>query len=111
MTKIRGVTGGGIDGNKVIMKPQPKVEPTPHAVSVGAVARLGQAQYPGAKTGPLYEGRGYAAKYNATTPSGPTSGLDCRPGGNGREILRAGTQSATPAAKPTIGPPGRSLFR
>ena len=38
-----------------------KVEPTPHAVSVGAVARIGQAQYPGAKTGPLYEGRGLKA--------------------------------------------------
>jgi hypothetical protein len=38
-----------------------KVEPTPHAVSVGAVARIGQTQYPGAKTGPLYEGRGLKA--------------------------------------------------
>jgi hypothetical protein len=38
-----------------------KVEPTPHAVSPGHVARMGQAQYPGAKTGPLYEGRGLKA--------------------------------------------------
>jgi hypothetical protein len=38
-----------------------KVEPKPHAVSEGAVARVGQAQYPGAKVGPLYEGRGLKA--------------------------------------------------
>jgi hypothetical protein len=103
MTKVRGVTGGGIDGNKVVVKPQPKVEPTPHAISVGAV------QYPGAKTGPLYEGRGYAAKYNATTPSGPTSGLDCRPGGNGREVSKSGSQSHHTGTTPMGS--GRSLFK
>jgi hypothetical protein len=109
MTKIRGVTGGGIDGNKVQHIPRPKVEPTPHAISVGAVARIGQAQYPGAQTGPLYEGRGYAAKYNATTPSGPTSGLDCRPGGNGRVISKSGSQAHHSGTTPMGG--GRSLFK
>jgi hypothetical protein len=104
------LSGGGITSNKLVNIPQPKREPTPHAIGVGAVARLGQAQYGPGLGRELYEGRGYAAKYNATTPRGPTSGLDCRPGGNGREILRGGSQAKTPTAPPTIGS-GRSLFK
>jgi hypothetical protein len=42
----------------------------------------------------LYSGAGYS------TPQGPTSGMDCRPGGNGRQVMRAGSQAATPAARP-----------
>jgi hypothetical protein len=113
MTKVRGVTGGGIDGNKVRHIPQPKSEPKPYSISVGATQRIGQAQYPGARTGPLvegpgfYQGRSYASSIAPGKMVGPTDGLDCRPGGNGREILRAGSQAKTPA--PTSMGTGRSF--
>ena len=92
MTKVRGVTGGGIDGSKVGHYNDPKVEPRPHPVSPGAVSRLGGMVGPGTPNKPLYYN-----KVTASTPAGPTSGMDCRPGGNGRQIMPSGSQAKTPA--------------
>jgi hypothetical protein len=104
MGKAHGISGGGIEGRQTAHYRDPKVEPKPHAVSVGAVSRLG---------GMVGEGTPHKAFYNAqgyTTPSGPTSNLDCRPGGNGRQILPSGSQSRTPSPTPMSGP-RRSLFK
>jgi hypothetical protein len=40
------------------------------------------------------------ADVSSLPPQGPTSGMDCRPGGNGREILKSGSQAKTPPARP-----------
>lgn len=100
MGKSGGISGGGIEGRKVVHGTSPKVEPKPHAVSPGHVSRIGHPTAPGAKVGPLYEGRGYS------TPVGPTSNMGVGPGAN-REIHRSGSQSKTPA--PTPMGPGRSF--
>jgi hypothetical protein len=100
MTKVRGVTGGGYDGNKVSHVNGPKVEPRPHPVDVGAVSRLGAMIGEGTPHKPLYYN-----KVSASTPVGPTDGMDCRPGGNGREVMKAGSQATTPRPTPrTHGP-------
>jgi hypothetical protein len=88
------ITGGGINSRVVSNVNAPKQEPRPHAVSVGAVSRMGGALGVGTTHKALYSGAGYS------TPRGPTDGMDARPGGNGRQILRAGSQAATPAARP-----------
>ena len=101
MTKVRGVTGGGIDGKNVAHTNAPKQEPKPHGVSVGAVSRLG---------GMLGEGTPLKNLYNPqafTTPIG-TKPAECKPGG-GRMIMPSGSQSKTPS--PTPMGKGRSLFR
>ena len=97
-------TGGGINSRVVSNVKAPKQEPRPHAVSVGAVSRQGAVVGEGTPHKSLYQGAGYS------TPQGPTSGMDCRPGGNGREVMRAGSQSATPSPTPMSGP-RRSLFK
>jgi hypothetical protein len=86
MTKSHGVSGGGIQGRQVSHVGAPKVEPRPHAVSPGAVSRQGAVVGEGTPHKSLYSGAGYS------TPQGPTSGLDCRPGGNGRQIMSSGSQ-------------------
>jgi hypothetical protein len=83
-------TGGGINSRVVSNVSAPKTEPKSHAVSVGATSRLGGMVGTGTPFKPLYSGAGYS------TPVGPTSGLDARPGGNGRQIMRAGSQSPSP---------------
>jgi hypothetical protein len=102
MTKVRGVTGGGIDGKNVAHTNAPKQEPKPHGVSVGAVSRLG---------GMLGEGADHKALYNKqayTTPLGTTPSV---PGpGGGRMIMPSGSQSKTPNPTPMSGP-RRSLFK
>jgi hypothetical protein len=105
MGKKNGLSGGGIEQKHTASYRDPKVEPRPHPVSVGAVSRLGGMVSPGTPLKTLYQ------NYNpqsASTPQGPTSGMDCRVGGNGRQILRAGSQSATPAPRPM--PKGRPSF-
>jgi hypothetical protein len=94
MGRAHGRSGGGIEGKNVAHTNAPKQEPRPHGVSVGAVSRLG---------GMVGEGTPYKALYNKvayTTPNGPTGGNDCRPGGNGRQIMRAGSQAPTPRPRP-----------
>lgn len=51
----------------VDVKSGTKVEPKPHAVGEGYVSRIGQAQYPGAKSSPMYEGRGLKAPMAGST--------------------------------------------
>jgi hypothetical protein len=87
-------TGGGINSRVVSNVNAPKREPYPHAVSVGAVSRQGAMVGEGTPFKPLYAGKGYS------TPVGPTDGMDARPGGNGRQVMRAGSQSPTPPARP-----------
>jgi hypothetical protein len=92
MGKSGSLSGGGIESNKVVNTQNPKREPTPHGVSVGAVSRLG---------GMVGEGTPYKNLYNKqayTTPLGTTP-ADCKPGG-GRMIMPSGSQSKTPAARP-----------
>lgn len=85
----------------IIQGKSPKTEPVAKGVSVGHVSRIGHPPAPGAKVGPLYEGRGYSP------PRGPTGNLDARPGGNNRQVFKAGSQSATPQARPM--PAGRNI--
>jgi hypothetical protein len=99
----RAKSGGGIRGNFVSNVNAPKQEPRPHAVSVGSVSRLGAVVGEGTPYKGLYAGKGYS------TPVGPTDGMDARPGGNGRQIMRAGSQAHHGPDRP-MGP-GRSLFK
>jgi hypothetical protein len=87
-------TGGGINSKVVSNVNALKREPISHAVSPGAVSRQGAVVGEGTPHKSLYSGAGYS------TPRGPTDGMDARPGGNGRQIMRAGSQSPTPAARP-----------
>jgi hypothetical protein len=92
MTKVRGVTGGGISGNKVSSVYSPKTEPKPHAVSVGAVSRLGGLVGEGAKFKAFYNQQGY------TNPIGPTPSVAGVAGG--RIVLPCGSQSSVKAPTP-----------
>jgi hypothetical protein len=80
-------TGGGINSRVVSNVKAPKQEPRPHAVSVGAVSRLG---------GVVGEGTPYKALYNKqgyTTPVGPTPNTEnLGPGGCGRMVMKSGSQ-------------------
>jgi hypothetical protein len=96
-------TGGGINSRVVSETKAFKQEPRPHGVSIGATSRLGSM---------VGEGTPYKAIYNQqayTNPIGPTQ-CECKPGG-GRTVMPSGSQARTPAAKTTIGPSGRSLFK
>jgi len=84
------VTGGGIQGNKVVQsRSGVKVEPKPHAVSPAGVAQQGMAT--AFKKEELYQGKGYAGaampatgipgRYNAKT-SGPGSLKTVMPSGS-----------------------------
>jgi hypothetical protein len=76
----------GINSNKVVRRPQPKVEPRAKAVSPGGVSQLGSAI--GAKRAqePIYEGRGFNSA-KAGQPNNMVSG----PGG-GRTVMASGSQ-------------------
>jgi hypothetical protein len=100
MTKVHGVTGGGILGNKVIETSAPKREPIVNVVSPGAVSRLGGMVGPGTPHKNIFSS-------TATTPYGATPSV-AGPGG-GRMIMPSGSQSKTPA--PTPMGRGRSLFK
>jgi hypothetical protein len=104
MTKVRGVTGGGYDGNKVSQVNAPKQEPKPHPVSMGAVSRLGGMVGEGTPFKSLYSNYN---KVTASNPVGPTPSV-AGPGG-GRVVMKAGSQSSTPKPHPMGS--GRSLFK
>jgi hypothetical protein len=102
MTKIRGVTGGGIDGNKVSQTNAPKREPIAHPVSPGAVSRLGAKVGLGTPEKHLYYN-----KVTASNPIGPTDGMAQGPGAN-RTVMPCGSQASTPSPRPM--PKGRPTF-
>jgi hypothetical protein len=101
MTRVRGVSGGGASGKFIAETKNPKTEPRVNNIDPRRPSMIG------ASTAffkpPLYSSQ-------ASTPYGATPGNDCRPGGNGRVILKSGSQSATPNPTP-MGGPRRSLFR
>jgi hypothetical protein len=95
----RATSGGGINSNKVTHVNAPKAEPKVDRVSPGAVSRLGGMVGPGTPHKSLYQ------HSTASTPYGATPGNDCRPGGNGRMVMKAGSQATTPRPTPrTHGP-------
>jgi hypothetical protein len=96
------ITGGGANSRQVSHYRDPKQEPKAHGVSVGAVSRLGGALGVGTTHKPFYNKQGY------TTPIGPSDNMGAGPGAN-RMVMRAGSQSKTPAPTPMRGPL-RSLF-
>jgi hypothetical protein len=98
------ISGGGY--NKRVDIPQPKREPVSHAVSQGAVSRLGGMVGPGTPHKSLYSGAGYS------TPRGPTDGMDARPGGNGRQIMASGSQGHHGSSVSGVARPGanRPIF-
>jgi hypothetical protein len=95
MTKIRGVTGGGILGNKVSHVNAPKREPTVNNIDPNRPSMIGASTH--FVKPPLYQST------VATTPYGTTPSV---PGpGGGRMVMKAGSQSTTPAPTPrTHGP-------
>ena len=96
-------TGGGINSRVVSQVKAPKAEPKPHGVSVGAVSRLGGMVSVDTPHKALYNKLAY------TTPNGPTPNTEnLGPGGCGRVVMRAGSQSAS-VTRPM--PKGRDLFK
>jgi hypothetical protein len=79
-------TGGGINSKPVSHVSAAKTEPKSHAISLGATSRLGNMVSVDTPHKSLISGAGYS------TPVGPTSGLDARPGGNGRMVMKSGSQ-------------------
>jgi hypothetical protein len=104
MTRVRGVSGGGIQGNKVSQVTSPKKEPVNHSISLDAVSRIGSAVGVGTPRASLYN------PIKASTPQGPTDNTkNLGPGGCGRQVLPCGTQSHH-STTPMQGP-RRDLFK
>jgi hypothetical protein len=97
MTKVRGVTGGGIDSKNVAHTNAPKREPINHPVSQGAVSRLGGMVGEGTPFKNLYSSK-------ATTPFGTTPSV-AGPGG-GRMVMKSGSQGQHGSAVPGTARPG-----
>jgi hypothetical protein len=93
-------TGGGINSKVVSNVNAPKREPISHAVSPGAVSRMGGALGVGSNYKALYSGAGYS------TPQGPTDGMGQGPGSNGRQIMRSGSQGQHGSAVSGVARPG-----
>jgi hypothetical protein len=95
-----GLSGGGLESNKVRHTQNPKVEPNPKIVGPGYVSRLGQAQYPGSERAPKngYEGRGYASSVTVRPATGQG------PGSNHEPALKSGSQGMHGSA---VSPPSR----
>ena len=101
MTKVRGVTGGGIASKNVSEVRAPKAEPISHSVSMNRPSVIGTSVH--YKVPPLYN------KVPYTTPNGPTPNTEnLGPGGCGRQVMRAGSQSASVTRSM---PKGRDLFK
>jgi|SRR6516162_4110541 hypothetical protein len=87
MTRVRGVSGGGAEGNFNAPSKAPKAEPREHHIDPTRPSQIGLQHW--MPKAPIYSSK-------ASTPFGATPGNDCRPGGNGRVIMRSGSQSPTP---------------
>jgi hypothetical protein len=99
MTKVRGVTGGGIAGNKVSQVHAPKREPRVDQIDPRRPSQIGlSANY---VKQPLYQ------HSTASTPYGATP-AECKPGG-GRVVLPHGSQASHGPDRPMGS--GRSLFK
>jgi hypothetical protein len=94
-------SGGGINLNKVTHVNAPKREPHVDQIDPRRPSQIGLSHY--LPKAPLYQ------HSTASTPVGATPGNDCRPGGNGRMVMKAGSQAPTPS--PTPMGRGRSLFK
>jgi hypothetical protein len=94
------LTGGGISGNKVVQsRSGGKVEPKARAVNPEAVVQQGMATaFPKRE---MFNGPGYTTKPQGDTGiAGATKGpAGAGPGGYGRTIYKAGSQSSTPQAR------------
>src|SRR5215471_16087338 len=98
------ITGGGANSRVVGSYLDRKTEPVNRPISVGAVSRLGNVVSVDTPHKSLY------SHTVASTPYGATNNTqNLGPGGCGRVVMRAGSQSKTPA--PTPMGKGRSLFR
>ena len=100
MTKVRGVTGGGILGNKASHVNARKAEPVAHPVSMNRPSQIGLSHY--FNPPPIYN------KVTASTPVGPNHNFEVGPGA-GREVMRSGTQAHHGPDRPM--PKGRDLFK
>jgi hypothetical protein len=98
MTKVRGVTGGGIDGKNVAHTNAPKPQQISHNIDPRRPSQIGLSHH--YVKGPLYEGR------SSTTPQGPTDGMGQGPGSNGRQVMRSGTQGQHGSAVSGTARPG-----
>ena len=76
-------SGGGAN---VVHTQNPRSPIRSTAISPGAVSRIGNMVGVGTPYKSLNAGAGY------NPPVGPSSNMDARPGGNGRDIHRAGQQ-------------------
>jgi hypothetical protein len=99
MSKVRGVTGGGYDGNKVSHVGAPKREPNVFRASPGAASRLGNMVGVGADFKALQTQGGYS------NPVGPSDGMGQGPGAN-RVCLPRGTQGVHGASVSGVARPG-----
>jgi hypothetical protein len=88
------LSGGGVTSNKLGSYVDVKREPVVNVVSPGAVSRLGAVIGPGTPHKTLYQ------HTVASSPYGTTRNDDCRVGGNGRVVMKAGSQASTPSPRP-----------
>jgi hypothetical protein len=91
MTKVRGVTGGGIAGKNVSEVNAPKREPHVDNISPNRPSQIGMSVH--YVKSDLYQ--------SSTSPKGPNPvvGSECKPGG-GRSVLPHGTQAPCRPARP-----------
>jgi hypothetical protein len=103
MTKVRGVTGGGILGNKVSNVKAAKAEPTAYKVEPGRTSTIGQSVY--FHKGPLQTQGGYS------NPVGPTPNTVCGVGA-GRTVAKSGSQGHHGSSVSGVSRPGadRPIF-
>jgi hypothetical protein len=101
MGRAHGRSGGGIEQKNTASYSDSKREPIVHAVSPGAVSRLGEM---------VGVGTPHKSLYNFTKTSSPFGATDntlAGPGAN-RTVMKAGSQSTTPPARSM--PKGRPSF-
>jgi hypothetical protein len=101
MGRKGSLSGGGIESNKLVETRNPKQEPKPHGVSVGAVSRQGASVGEGTPFKALYNQQAY------TNPVGTNHNFKAGPGA-GRVVMKAGSQSPCKPARPL--PHGKPEF-
>jgi hypothetical protein len=92
MGKRGSLSGGGIESRQTSHVSAPKREPINNSVSMNRPSMIGMQHWQNDAKGPLYN------KQPFTTPLGTTPSV-AGPGG-GRMVMKAGSQSATPPARP-----------